>query len=63
VFYDMQEIGPDDRVKSFENIQLYEKRKCFPLMKILDYLLHIHEVIMYTPPLDERCLVIGNQVV
>jgi hypothetical protein len=32
-------------------------------MQLFDYLLHVHEVIMYTSLFDECCLISGDEVV
>jgi hypothetical protein len=63
VFHDTQEIGPINYVKSLRNIQLNEEGGHFLLMQLFDHFLHIYEVVIYTPFLDEGSLVAREQII
>jgi hypothetical protein len=59
----MQEVGPNDHIKSLGNIQFNEEGGHFPFVQILDNFLYIHEIIMYAPLFAERCLIVRYQAV
>jgi hypothetical protein len=58
-----QQVGPANCIKGFGYIQLNKEGMNLPFIEILDHLVDIHEVVMYTPFPDEGSLVDRDQLI